>query len=50
MKSDIWSMACIFVELYTGEMFFGTHENIEHLLLIEKACGAIPFDMADKSS
>jgi len=44
--SDIWSMGCIFIELYTGEMFFPTHENMEHLALIEKACGAFPFWMA----
>jgi hypothetical protein len=50
MKSDIWSMACIFAELYTGEMFFSTHENVEHLALIEKACGPIPFYMADRST
>lgn len=49
MKSDIWSMACILAELYTGEMFFSTHENVEHLALIEKACGPIPYHMADKS-
>jgi hypothetical protein len=50
MKSDIWSMACILAELYTGEMFYSTHENIEHLALIEKACGPIPFNMAEKST
>jgi hypothetical protein len=49
MKSDIWSMACIFAELYTGEMFFSTHENVEHLALMEKACGPFPKHMADKS-
>ena len=50
MKSDVWSMACILAEMYTGEMFFSTHENVEHLALIEKACGPIPYHMADKSS
>jgi len=35
MKSDIWSMAFVLAELYTGEMYFPTHENIEHLALIE---------------
>jgi len=35
-KSDIWSMGCIFAELYTGELLFGTHENLEHLALMEK--------------
>jgi hypothetical protein len=49
MKSDIWSMACILAELYTGEMFFATHENIEHLALMEKACGLFPYYMIDKS-
>jgi serine/threonine protein kinase len=34
--SDIWSMACIIIELYTGELFFDTHENNEHLAMIEK--------------
>lgn len=43
-------MACIFAELYTGEMFFSTHENVEHLALIEKACGPLPFHMAEKST
>jgi hypothetical protein len=35
-KSDIWSMMCILAELYSGEMFFPTHENFEHLALMEK--------------
>lgn len=42
-------MACIFAELYTGEMFFPTHENVEHLALMEKACGPIPYWMAKNS-
>lgn len=50
MKSDIWSMACICAEIYTGEMFFSTHEDIEHLALIEKACGPFPKHMADSST
>ena len=46
-KSDIWSMACIIVELYTGELFFDTHDNnLEHLAMIEKQCGPIPLRMA----
>jgi hypothetical protein len=27
-------------------MFFSTHENIEHLALIEKVCGPTPLWMA----
>ena len=49
MKSDVWSMASILAELYTGEMFFSTHENVEHLALMEKICGPFPRWMADKS-
>ena len=29
-------MACILIELYTGELFFDTDENLEHLAMIEK--------------
>ena len=41
-KSDIWSIACILVELYSGELLFATHDNQEHLCLIEKVCGFFP--------
>lgn len=34
-SSDIWSIACILIELYTGEMLFSVHEDIEHLAMIE---------------
>ena len=37
-------------ELYTGEMYFGTHENLEHLALIEKECGPFPLWMAEQSA
>ena len=47
-KTDIWSMACILIELYTGELFFETDEDLEHLAMIEKQCGAIPLHMAQK--
>eukprot|EP00440_Ansanella_granifera_P039100 gb/GFBE01042418.1/.p1 GENE.gb/GFBE01042418.1/~~gb/GFBE01042418.1/.p1 ORF type:complete len:138 (+),score=34.13 gb/GFBE01042418.1/:1-414(+) len=40
--SDVWSMGCIFMELYTGELLFGTHENLEHLALMEKTLGKMP--------
>ena len=41
-RSDIWSIACILIELYTGELLFRTHDNQEHLCLIEKVCGHYP--------
>jgi hypothetical protein len=49
MKSDIWSMACILVELYTGEMFFPTHENFEHLVMMDEQCGPFPTWMAQEA-
>jgi hypothetical protein len=35
-------MGCILAELYTGEMYFPTHENVEHMALIEKSSGYFP--------
>jgi len=34
--SDLWSAGCILAELYMGELLFATHDNVEHLALIEK--------------
>merc|ERR1719443_921573 len=41
-RSDIWSMGCILMELYTGELLFGTHENLEHLHLMEQILEPFP--------
>jgi serine/threonine protein kinase len=34
--SDIWSVGCILPELLTGDYLFSTHEDMEHLALMEK--------------
>jgi hypothetical protein len=39
-------MVCILIEMYTGELFYETREDIEHLAMIEKQCGPIPDWMA----
>lgn len=36
---DIWSVGCILVELVIGEPVFRTHDNLEHLAMIEKIVG-----------
>lgn len=43
---DVWSVGCILVELVIGEPVFRTHDNLEHLAMIERICGAkIPKEM-----
>ena len=36
---DIWSIGCILVEFYTGDALFQTHDNLEHLAMMEPVCG-----------
>ncbi|KAG9459279.1 hypothetical protein H6P81_003787 [Aristolochia fimbriata] len=45
---DIWSVGCIIVELCTGEALFQTHENLEHLAMMERVLGAFPVHMIQK--
>eukprot|EP01027_Heterolobosea_sp_BB2_P014045 GEZU01020209.1.p1 GENE.GEZU01020209.1~~GEZU01020209.1.p1 ORF type:complete len:208 (+),score=39.15 GEZU01020209.1:124-747(+) len=47
--SDMWSVGCILYELYTGDALFQTHENREHLALMEKFLGPIPVSMASRA-
>merc|ERR1719235_563760 len=39
-KSDLWSLACIVITLYTGERPFPVREDLEHLLLMERIFAA----------
>ena len=38
---DVWSIGCILVEIFTGPVLFQTHENLEHLRIIEIILGRI---------
>jgi dual-specificity kinase len=46
---DLWSIGCILVEFVTGEALFQTHENLEHLAMMEKVFGPMPTDYATKA-
>lgn len=37
---DIWSIGCILVEFYTGDALFQTHDNLEHLAMMEAVIGS----------
>ncbi|CAO3689944.1 unnamed protein product [Umbelopsis vinacea] len=39
---DIWSIGCILVEFFTGDALFQTHDNLEHLAMMEVVLGKIP--------
>lgn len=40
--SDQWSIGCILMEIYVGDQLFATHEELEHLALIERIIGPLP--------
>lgn len=42
MPSDMWSLGCILVELYQGDLLFPTHDDVEHLALMEKVISPFP--------
>ncbi|KZT59154.1 kinase-like protein [Calocera cornea HHB12733] len=39
---DAYSIGCILVEFYTGSALFQTHDNIEHLAMMEVVMGPMP--------
>ncbi|KOS16696.1 Dual specificity protein kinase lkh1 [Escovopsis weberi] len=43
---DIWSIGCILIEFFTGDALFQTHDNLEHLAIMEMVFGSrIDMDM-----
>jgi len=46
---DLWSVGCILVELCSGEALFQTHENLEHLAMMERVLGPLPPHMATRA-
>jgi dual-specificity kinase len=39
---DAFSLGCILVEFYTGIALFQTHDNLEHLAMMEQVMGRMP--------
>jgi dual-specificity kinase len=39
---DVFSLGCILVEFYTGVALFQTHDNLEHLAMMENVMGKMP--------
>ncbi|XP_059552034.1 dual specificity protein kinase CLK3-like [Myotis daubentonii] len=46
---DVWSIGCILFEYYRGFVLFQTHENREHLVMMEKILGPIPSHMIHRT-
>ncbi|RKP06349.1 kinase-like domain-containing protein [Thamnocephalis sphaerospora] len=47
---DMWSIGCILVELFTGEALFQTHDNLEHLAMMEAAIGPMPSSLIQRAN
>ncbi|KAJ3105129.1 dual specificity protein kinase kns1, partial [Physocladia obscura] len=39
---DMWSIGCILVEFFTGDALFQTHDNVEHLAMMQAVLGPMP--------
>lgn len=46
---DVWSIGCLLFELYLGMTLFQTHDNREHLAMMERILGPLPYRMARKT-
>lgn len=46
---DVWSIGCILVEFFTGDALFQTHDNLEHLAMMEAVLGRMPDDYRRKA-
>ncbi|CAO3677662.1 unnamed protein product [Rhizopus stolonifer] len=47
---DIWSIGCILIEFLTGDALFQTHDDLEHLAMMEVVLNRIPLDLIKLAS
>ena len=47
---DAFSLGCILVEFYTGVALYQTHDNLEHLAMMEMVMGRMPERFARKGA
>ena len=47
--SDVWSAGCIVAEILSGDLLFSTHDNLEHLYMIERIVEKFPDHMRSRS-
>lgn len=40
--SDVWGVGCMVAEIYSGELLFPTHDNLEHLAMMDRIMGPFP--------
>ncbi|XP_053743898.1 dual specificity protein kinase CLK2b [Synchiropus splendidus] len=46
---DVWSIGCMLFEYYQGFTLFQTHDNREHLAMMERILGPLPLRMIQRS-
>lgn len=46
---DVWSIGCVLFEYYRGFTLFQTHDNKEHLAMMERVLGPVPQRMIRRS-
>jgi serine/threonine protein kinase len=47
---DVWSIGCILYELVSGRLLFDTHEDQEHLKMMERILGEFPSSLRRDAS
>ena len=47
---DVWSIGTIIFEFYMGITMFQTHDNLEHLAMMERILGPLPTHMIKVSA